>query len=44
MPAARRNGVIVRTRAAAILTMKKIEVAEVERAAAGAERPVASKR
>jgi predicted 3-demethylubiquinone-9 3-methyltransferase (glyoxalase superfamily) len=29
---------------AAILTMKKIDVAEVERAAAGAERPVASKR
>jgi predicted 3-demethylubiquinone-9 3-methyltransferase (glyoxalase superfamily) len=29
---------------AAILTMKKIDVAEVERAAAGAERPVAAKR
>src|SRR5918995_1295096 len=29
---------------AAILTMKKIDLAEVERAAAGAERPVASKR
>jgi predicted 3-demethylubiquinone-9 3-methyltransferase (glyoxalase superfamily) len=29
---------------AAILTMKKINIAEVERAAAGAERPVAAKR
>ena len=29
---------------AAVLNMKKIDVAEVERAAAGAERPVASKR
>jgi hypothetical protein len=29
---------------AAVLNMKKIDIAEVERAAAGAERPVAAKR